>query len=350
MSDVITVLARSTLSLLLLGCVAEGAPAADAETVTAHEQQPTDSKFWTYFKKQGEISLEERDDVLTVEPVVVPDALGGLFVIEPKENQVRMYDTTGRLKGYFGRKGGGPGEMNLPSMARRLPNGSIVVTNVMDSRIQVYDRDGGKILQELRVQAYGISDILPVGDSWVVAAPSASTSAQLFLIDSGGVRASFMPQPSTEIARQSGSTFGFVTLAQRGDTIAALHALSDTVYLFDGSGRALGTFAMPFATENRPAKALSPSATPPELAAWAAGIRRNVRLFWLADGSFVVQTGRRSAARRLIWGLLHATRDGKAMFESASTPRLMTVIGPTFYFRDDSREEPNAWFTAQLSR
>lgn len=345
------VLLSASVCLLLLGCERDPSPAAREDVAAVVEKDEVDSAFFEHFERTSNLVFEETKDVLHVEPIVVRDGTGRLLVVEPKENQVRVYSATGQLTGYFGRKGSGPGELNGPVMARRLPNGDIVVANVMDTRLQQYDSAGAQLVAEHRApEVQPIIDFLPVAGSRFIAARFGATKENLFLIDSGVVLRRFMPTPSTQLARKGGSTFGSVALAQRGDTIAALHALADTIYLFRLDGEAAGTVALPFKQSPDQVRETSTTATAQELAAAFAGIRRNVSLFWLNDGSFAVVTARQALDRRITWGVLHTTRAGEPLFESARTPRLLTVLDSTFYFRDPAFPEPNKWFTARLSR
>lgn len=96
----------------------------------------------------GTIHLEESDSVMTVTPLVAPDPLGGFFVVDPQDGQVRLYDEDGRLKKLVARSGSGPGEVRTPSAAVRRGDGNIFVADPMAGHIVEFDRTGSAARRE----------------------------------------------------------------------------------------------------------------------------------------------------------------------------------------------------------
>src|SRR5215218_1848946 len=76
---------------------------------------------------RGNIRLEENQRTINVSPRVVLDRNGTFLVADGVEQQVRFYDTDGRLRGTFGRRGRGPGEFTHIGGVQRLNDRTILV-------------------------------------------------------------------------------------------------------------------------------------------------------------------------------------------------------------------------------
>jgi len=71
-------------------------------------------------------------------------ALAGekLFVADAQRHQVVIFDLQGAFISKFGRRGGGPGELNFPTHIAADSNGRLLVTDSMNCRIQIFDSSG----------------------------------------------------------------------------------------------------------------------------------------------------------------------------------------------------------------
>lgn len=66
---------------------------------------------------------------------------GLVYVVDAHAHDVKMFDTSGHLKGTIGRRGEQLGEFNFPTYAT-FSGGFLHVTDTLNARIQVFDRRG----------------------------------------------------------------------------------------------------------------------------------------------------------------------------------------------------------------
>jgi len=89
--------------------------------------------FWNLygqvFKKIDTFVLEETDDVLLSGDVQIQNIRNDtILVVDKAQSHVLIYNRNGKLLSFWGRKGNGPGDLNQPTSALKLPNGNILVT------------------------------------------------------------------------------------------------------------------------------------------------------------------------------------------------------------------------------
>ncbi|MHB8837715.1 MAG: 6-bladed beta-propeller [Gemmatimonadaceae bacterium] len=70
-----------------------------------------------------------------------------LFVADTKAHRIAMFDSTGRWRGSFGRRGVGNGEFNFPTNVGIAPDGSVLVVDALNFRVQVFSPDGRYVRQ-----------------------------------------------------------------------------------------------------------------------------------------------------------------------------------------------------------
>ena len=159
---------------------------------------------------------------------------------------------------------------------------------------------------------------------------------------------SFFPTPGDSLTRLASRNFGAAAVAIRGDTVAAAASFTDTLFLFTPDGSEIGRIPLPFTAFKR-MKTYDPRVSPEQLQEWLSELNLITDVFWLDDGSLLVQyeTPRETDSE---WGLLRTTRTGDRIFEATNTPRLLAVSGDLLYFVDPGSLTPNLWLSARFRR
>jgi hypothetical protein len=104
----------------------------------------------------GESPDQDFSDISAV--AVRPD--GSIFVLDAKESLVKSFDATGKFLFSFGKKGQGPGEMNLPAGISISPENELIIEDAGNRRLAFFDLRG-KFLRHLSAgTALGLSGIL----------------------------------------------------------------------------------------------------------------------------------------------------------------------------------------------
>jgi hypothetical protein len=302
------------------------------------------------------IRLEENNAVVNVITRAKPDGRGRFLVTDEREGQVRLYGADGRLARHFGRRGDGPGEFNFLLGALRRSSGEIVAFD-MFNKVVVFDSTGSRVLRTTRTPVGPAHSVLLLDDSLVLLGGEIrggglpGARLHVWNLASGRlVRSFFVPRGTGPGYELAAGTAGLVSVARRGDTIAATFALSDSVHLFTVDGTPLGAVPIP----SRFLRRLDPQRVPKgrdvEAAReWLNGFSLVSDLFWLADGSFLVQYQDRDGPVP-DWRLLRMSRTGRPLFESVDTPMLQFVdANMTVYFIQPGASAQNVWATARFA-
>lgn len=77
------------------------------------------------------------------------DAEGRIYTVDPKSVRIRIFGPDGSLIKAFGRKGQGPGEFSGPGGIVAAPDGTFVVSDVLNARLSYFLRDGAHIKDTL---------------------------------------------------------------------------------------------------------------------------------------------------------------------------------------------------------
>ena len=77
------------------------------------------------------------------------DADGRIYTVDPKNVRIRIFGPDGSLIKAFGRKGQGPGEFSGPGGIVAAPDGTFVVSDVLNARLSYFLRDGAHIKDTL---------------------------------------------------------------------------------------------------------------------------------------------------------------------------------------------------------
>jgi len=288
------------------------------------------------------IVVEETPSSVVIEPVVTDDN-GGFLVAEPKESQVRVHDRDGRLLRAFGSSGQGPGELLAPARARRLDDGRIAVSDLMQPRLTFYDADGASTSQLVPVMP--MFDFVALDDDEFLAGGFVNGNHEqllhVFSLTSNVVVRSFMDVPDDPVVRRLAPSFGFPSIAVREGEVAAAMALSDSLYFFDTAGRTHGRIHLPIPGWVVPANPPDRNARPQERQQWVEQLVQPAAVFWAGEDLAVAYVRQRH--RDLTWGLLLLKRDGTVLANVYPTPRLLTTRNDLFVFTDPDAPAPGVW-------
>lgn len=322
----------------------------------AYAQDITRFVEWT-----GTLTLEETDDVYTVQPQVRMRADGGFVVSDYAEAQVRLYDRHGALTRFFGEKGSqGPGALQGPTEAVWTSTGQIVVPDLMNGNLSVFDGDGGFIQRHAAVVAPGTHQVRPLSGGKVLlvgsktTAPGSHSLLHVFDPASGTIERSFFPHPAA-----LGSYGNYLmTVGRIADAdvaeggIVAAFALEPTLYVFesDGSLRTLVAADLPSFRRLKPRSA--PLASVNEMIEIAQSHSRIQNVLWLNNDTILIQyydsIDLHSGEMR--WNLAAVQLDGTVLFEATDTPQLFAVdrsSGDLFFSHPDADYE-NEWIVGRL--
>ncbi len=70
------------------------------------------------------------------------DASGRIYTVDPKSVRIRIFGPDGSLVKAFGRKGQGPAEFSGPGGIVAAPDGTFIVSDVLNGRLSYFTREG----------------------------------------------------------------------------------------------------------------------------------------------------------------------------------------------------------------
>lgn len=305
------------------------------------------------------IVLEENPEVINVTPTVSLERSGGFVIADEREGQVRRYGREGALLWHAGSKGSGPGEYRSLSVAVRLASGEVLAAERRRS-MSFYD-SAGTLVRTIQSGFSHVEDMDVVDDSTVVISAVANDHGlegpRIHVWDprTNVVRRSFFAPLPRAPNQAAAMMAGWTRVAVRGDTVAAIFALSDTLYFFDLDGRALETVPLSF-SGFRPVPAETPDggSDPLRRAQWFSTFDYVADVHWLDDGTILApyQSIQPDRALTRSWHLFGTNRRGDALFEVRDVPRLLAVDERRgeLYFVTPGSETPNQWTVAHLRR
>lgn len=302
-----------------------------------------------------DIRLEENQEVINVVPRVAVAGSGSYLVGDAQENQLRIYAPDGRLRTRFGRRGSGPGEFTHVAASLRLRDGRILATD-MGGALTFFDSTGANVLHTARTPIEPLYTAVELNDSILAITGrlgGSDTSALIHLWNTRSdriVRSFFHPTPPERWMQPVYVFSGMTDIAVHGDTIATLFALKDTVFLLGTDGRRVRRIPVPARAFRRLSEPM-PDDDKGEAAfrRWNASYSSATTLYWLRDGSFLVQYYDMKDAEP-DWRLLHMSRDGRSRFEVVGSPRLLAIApGDTLVFVKPGSEAPNVWSLGVLA-
>ena len=92
------------------------------------------------------------------------DGSGNIWTVDPKSIRIRVFGPDGTLIRAFGRAGQGPGEFSGPGQILAAPDGTIIVSDVLNSRISYFTPEG-KHLKDTLFGAFNIAGLVVDGRS-----------------------------------------------------------------------------------------------------------------------------------------------------------------------------------------
>lgn len=354
-SVIVAALVSVVIYIYRSGLLLEFSPGNSALMLSAAPKRAAD-RIENHLHGVREFNLFESQSVINVTPRVKLDPRGGVLVADASEAQIRRYDEEGDLITAFGRKGNGPGEFLRLATALRIGNQSSVLAVDMSGRMAVFD-SAGNVEQTWQTRLGPVYNADGLGDSLVVltgrmAGRGESPLIHLWDLRSARLVRSFFAAPTAPAGLEGTYAFaGTSDVATRGDTIAAVFALTDTLYLFNGQGALLERIPIPFEEFRKPKEAIPDLASLDEYRQWASRFSAISQVFWASDGSFLIQYYDTDGVQPK-WRLLRMTRSGERVFEVVDSPQLLAA-GPTdphLYFVQLGAETPAAWFEARLEQ
>jgi len=86
--------------------------------------------------------LEKEDYWFSLLNSIAVDDSGNIYTLDPKEVKIRVFDTKGKLLRTFGRRGQGPGEFSGPGGIKVMPDGVLVVYDILSLRFTYLTLNG----------------------------------------------------------------------------------------------------------------------------------------------------------------------------------------------------------------
>lgn len=185
---------------------------------------------------------------------------GNVYVLDYMSCAVFAFSPAGRMLWKVGRKGGGPGEYQLPSRITATPAGALLVFDLGTGDVTTLSRDGRFVSRShLPIRFPYVDDLAVVGSDLLISGYSPDPPARRHGIHrfrmAGGrmvYAGSFAPLPTvrdTAVLRYWGA--GDIARAANGDLLFAL-ALPYVVYRFDAAGRQKRVARPPFRVRGTP--------------------------------------------------------------------------------------------------
>ncbi|HET8864685.1 MAG TPA: 6-bladed beta-propeller [Gracilimonas sp.] len=309
-----------------------------------------------FFETTDTLILEETDDVLLSGDLQIQNVKDDtILVVDKAQSHVLIYNRNGELLSFWGRKGNGPGDLNQPTSALRLPNGNILVTE-FSGRVTKFSPSGEVIdIVSTKITRLNKSLLLPNGK--VLLTGSNFTAEDHYLLylfdpeDMGVYKEIFpLPMDPKEYAMQP------LTLAESsyatvcGDKIIAAHSMLPELYFFDFEGRQIGNKVIDselFSVMERVENSNNPNETVKKYgaASWIWGLycmgSDNIGIKFLKnltgeDGNPV--------------SFMLTTNEGELLKESSDVPFILfnDHQTDTLYFPDKEAEAPNTFIKRVL--
>lgn len=332
------------LCALLFAC-------SDGRTVPVAEE-----RFEDVVHVVRDVDLQEAKGVINVSPRVTPDPRGGFLVADSQEGQIRLYSSSGALLRHFGRVGRGPGEFRHVTAAARLPSGDIVAAD-MAGVLTIFDELGSRVLRTSRTPLGPLYSLAVLDEDHVALTGRIGGTPGSPLVHVWDLRAerlvrSFFRAPAPPPGFEGAYAFaGSADLAVRGDTVAVVFALTDTIYLYERDGTPVGK--VPWTARHfRPiTKPMPRGVAPARFQRWTESFSAAAQLFWEPDGDFNVAFFD-MIGHEATWRLIHMDRSGSEFLEIPDAPKLLSIT-PTdssLVFMRPGSEEPNLWSIAYLRK
>ncbi len=297
--------------------------------------------------------LQENVEVTTVSPSVATDPTGGFLVADLREGQIRVYRRDGSLIGFRDSATGLTRRYSFPVSFTRASDNTLVVAEFA-GHVFFLDSTAAHLTESAVLPLEPVYGATPLSDSTVLILGRSEQRDRLLHVwdrSKGAVVHSFFPiprNPRDDTAGVASKIAGWADAEVRGDTIAAVFSLADTLYLFDPSGQLRQKIRIPVPAFRSPRSLPPPRASADYVRAWVDAFTRISDLFWLPDGTFIFQYAD-TRDDESIWHLVGMRRDGTFLFRADDTPRLWAVRDSVLFFQQGSPSSgANQWQTATL--
>ena len=239
---------------------------------------------------------------------------GNVYAVDHVNCAVFAFSPAGRMLWKVGRKGGGPGEYQLPYRIAATPTGSLLVFDLATGDVTTLSQDGRFVSRShLPLKFPYVDDIAASGGDLLVSGytsdPGRAHRHGVHRFRTAGGRlahvGSFGPLPTvrdTAVLRFWGA--GDITRAANGDVLFAL-ALPYVLYRFDPAGRQKAAVRVPIRVRGTPDDAIKVERDGPAMnvSATEAVVDRPATLVEMANGWMLVS---RVNSRARYWDLFTA--------------------------------------------
>ena len=224
----------------------------------------------------------------------------------------------------------------------------------LSGTVAVFDSTGSTLLRTWQTGLLPLYDaeVLDGSRLVLVGRGPAITGPLLHLFDlrtGRMLRHFFAPPPAPGRSRRGALTAAFAEATVRGDTIAVVHSLIDTLFVFRADGTPLRRIALPLQHFRLLERDYPRNATREQGFAWTSSFSLLSHAFWAGDGSWLVQYQDRDGPE-IHWRLLRMTGDGRRLFELRDTPQLLATdpASGRLFFVDPRSPAPDTWSAARL--
>jgi hypothetical protein len=307
------------------------------------------------------IVLQENAKVITADPLFFPDTGGGIFVADEDVQQFRKYRPDGTLEWYFGRYGEGPEEFITVSTIARISDRQVAAAQ-HQNKVVIWDVPTNRAVKTISYVPVRIikGPLHYLGNDRILLQSfiyfPGDRGLHVLNWKTGTIERSFFT-PRTAGYTWNGAlpaASGRIHSSMRGDTIASIFVYSDTIYLHTTDGTLIQR--IPFATEYFESERTSP-ADYSFYMDWMKSVSKSWRIFWLNDGSFLIEYYRPLPVEEWIprttqpspRALMRMSRGGRLMFDILDPPTIATVDpAGNVYFHDELSLLPNHLIKARL--
>lgn len=311
---------------------------------------------------QDSLTLQEPEGVYTVQPRVRLDPKGGFIVTDFDESEVRLYTSDGTLTSRFGTPGGqSPTSLSGPAAAVALPTGRILVPEILNGNLSLFERDGSLVEEYRTVVSQGTNRLQTFPDGSVLLigsktlSPGAHPLLHRFDPATGETTASFFPHP-VPLGEYGGYLFGIGDIASadiRGDRIVAAFGLEPTLYVFNADGQSQRTTELSIPHFTAVPDITGSVDSRREFTEITENHSQITDVFWLHDDVVLLQyyDSVDFNVGRVQWNLAGVTLDGEVLFDLVDTPRLFAVHPDTgdLFFSHPAYDFENRWAVGRLT-
>lgn len=302
-----------------------------------------------------DLVLEETEHTYVGVVSLRADPIGGWIAWDPQAHQVRLYESSGALRGYFGSEGSGPGEFRRLISATRLEDQRLVA---LDSRgrVSVWDATGSAVETDFDSgvrRPFGI--VAGAADTVLVAGLTFSDDRVLSttllhavsVAEQGLVGSAFSVPAIPDLMRLVG-TIQSAGPVKTSDGVVATLAILDSLWVAGSGESETIRLQIPAQLIAGLREEWPPLEETQDVRAWIAENAFVGNSFQRADGGWLVQVWRFDSEP---WsGLVAMSPAGDVEWEVGGVPQLVwySADSQTLYFWDPNGLEPARIRVAKL--